>query len=70
MWISQDAAPYFEADNYKTWFYFSVTGVPQGEVVTFNFKNLNNQVRIDEKVMQLIVETILARSKACVSRYA
>jgi hypothetical protein len=31
-----------EGDYYKTWFYFSVTGIPQGEMVTFTFKNLNN----------------------------
>jgi hypothetical protein len=31
-------------DYYKTWFYFSVTGVPQGDSVTFTFKNLHNQV--------------------------
>lgn len=28
LWVEQDAAPYIQGDFYKTWFYFSVTGVP------------------------------------------
>lgn len=42
--MAADSAPFLEGDFYKTWFYFSVTGVPQGEQLTFTFKNLNNQV--------------------------
>ena len=45
LWVAHDAAPHMEGDYYKTWFYFSVTGIPQGELITFTFKNLNNQVR-------------------------
>ena len=44
LWVEQDAAPYIQGDFYKTWFYFAVTGVPQGEQITFTFRNLNNQV--------------------------
>ena len=47
-----------EGDYYKTWFYFSVTGIPQGELITFTFKNLNNQVsslRVSNAVNQLII---------------
>ena len=44
LWVAHDAAPHMEGDYYKTWFYFSVTGIPQGELITFTFKNLNNQV--------------------------
>ena len=46
LWVAHDAAPHMEGDYYKTWFYFSVTGMPQGELITFTFKNLNNQVSI------------------------
>jgi hypothetical protein len=46
LWVSSDAAPYIEGDFYRTWFYFSVTGIPQGETATFNFRNLNNQVQL------------------------
>lgn len=45
LWVSHDGAPY-QDDGYKTWFYFSVTGVPQGENLTFIFKNLNNQTKL------------------------
>jgi len=46
LWVEQDAAPYMQGDYYKTWFYFSVTGVPHGEQITFTFKNLHNQVSL------------------------
>lgn len=42
LWISNDCAPYRD-EGYRTWFYFSVKGVPQGEQLTFTFKNLNDQ---------------------------
>jgi hypothetical protein len=45
LWVSHDGAPYQE-DGYKTWFHFSVKGVPQGEQLTFVFKNLNNQTKL------------------------
>ena len=45
IWVSGDAMPHMGDDQYyKTWFYFSVTGVPPGELLTFTFKNLSNQV--------------------------
>jgi hypothetical protein len=43
LWVAEDSSPHFvERDFYKTWFYFSVSGVPQGEQLTFNFRNLHN----------------------------
>lgn len=42
LWVCSDSAPFLEGDYYRTWFYFSITGVPSGEVLTFTFKNLNN----------------------------
>ena len=43
LWIASDCDPYYQGENYyKTWFYFSVTGVPQGEQITFTFRNLHN----------------------------
>jgi len=38
-----------EADpnsTYKTWFYFSVKGVPLGATLTFCIINLSNQVKL------------------------
>ena len=45
LWISNDAAPYTD-HGYKTWFYFSIKGVPQGENITFTFKNANDQSKL------------------------
>ena len=42
LWVCSDSAPFLEGDYYRTWFYFSITGVPSGEMLTFTFKNLNN----------------------------
>jgi hypothetical protein len=44
IWISPDSMPYAaEPTSYRTWFLFSVTGVPKG-VKTLNFlvKNMSN----------------------------
>ena len=46
LWVSADGAPYTNECTSKTWFYFSVTGVPYGEQLTFTFKNLSNQSRL------------------------
>ena len=48
IWVASDASPHMEGEYYRTWFYFSVTGVPQGELITFTFKNLSNQVSITQ----------------------
>ena len=42
LWVSADGAPYTSEVGSKTWFYFSVSGVPYGEQLTFTFKNLSN----------------------------
>jgi len=31
LYVAADGAPYAEGDYYRTWWYFSVTGVTQGE---------------------------------------
>jgi hypothetical protein len=50
MYISEDSLPYTPlpagCQNYRTWFYFSVTGVPKGETVIFSMRNMNNQGRL------------------------
>jgi cytosolic carboxypeptidase protein 5 len=46
LYISEDSLPYTQlsggAQNYRTWFYFNVTGVPEGETVTYSIRNMNN----------------------------
>ena len=44
IWVATDASPHINDGYLRTWFYFSVTGVPSGEMLTFTFKNLSNQV--------------------------
>jgi Cytosolic carboxypeptidase N-terminal domain len=45
LWVASDSEPHFKnTDFYRTWFYFSITGVPSGEQLTFTFRNLHNQV--------------------------
>ncbi len=50
MFISEDSLPYVTmpggAQNYRTWFYFSVTGVATGETVIFSMRNMNNQGKL------------------------
>ena len=55
IYVACDATPHMDGDYYRTWFYFSVTGVPQGEQLTFTFKNLSNQV---SNVAQPLVRVI------------
>ena len=50
LWVASDASPHMESEYYRTWFYFSVTGVPAGEMLTFTFKNLSNQVSNLDKI--------------------
>lgn len=40
VWIGTD----HPENNYRTWFYFWVEGVAKGTTLTFNVKNMHNQV--------------------------
>jgi hypothetical protein len=68
LWVAQDSEPHIKnVDYYKTWFYFSITGVPQGEQLTFTFRNLHNQVSFlnrfkvsAEQIVQLGSETSIS----------
>ncbi len=41
--MSQDSEPYTNKGHYRTWFYFSVKGVPINHTLTFVIRNMNNQ---------------------------
>ena len=43
MYMSQDSEPYTNKGHYRTWFYFSVKGVPINHTLTFVIRNMNNQ---------------------------
>ena len=41
--MAEDSLPYMKnAGNYRTWFYYSVSGVKKGEQLTFSVRNMNN----------------------------
>lgn len=42
IWIGTDNPK----NNYRTWFYFSIKGLNRGIQVTFNIKNMQNQVTL------------------------
>lgn len=42
IWISADSLPYDPKGHYKTWFYFSVSGVEPGKEITFSVRNMSN----------------------------
>lgn len=46
IWISGDSLPYDPKGHYKTWFYFSVSGVEQGKELSFSVRNMSNQGRL------------------------
>jgi hypothetical protein len=46
LWISGDSLPYDPKGHYKTWFYFSVSGVDIGYEMKFSIRNMNNQGRL------------------------
>ena len=46
LYISEDCLPYATTGYYKTWFYFSVTGVPKSQTLTFSIRNMNNQGKL------------------------
>lgn len=46
IYISGDGLPYQQQGHYRTWFYFSVTGVKKDESVTFSIRNMGNQGKL------------------------
>ena len=45
LYISGDGAPY-EKPHYKTWFYFSVSGMSKDEKITFSIRNMGLQGKL------------------------
>ena len=44
--MSEDSLPYATQGHYRTWFYFSITGVNKGETLTLSVRNMNNQGKL------------------------
>ena len=45
LFISGDSVPYEKA-HYKTWFYFSIKGMPADSVIRFTIRNMGNQGKL------------------------
>ena len=45
LYISGDSTPYEKA-HYKTWFYFSIKGMPRDSIITFSIRNMGNQGKL------------------------
>ena len=43
LWIRADCAETVYETSYRTWFYFSVTGVPSGATLSFRIVNMSKQ---------------------------
>ena len=46
MYISTDSAPFRPDGQYRTWFHFKVTGVPQNETIMFCIRQMNHQSKL------------------------
>ena len=47
MWIAPDALMYASENSYRTWFFFSVTGLPaKARTIRFTLKNMSNQQKL------------------------
>jgi hypothetical protein len=55
IWIGTDHPD----NNYRTWFYFWVEGVTKDTTVTFNIKNMHNQVHIAPTQTRLLNEGLV-----------
>jgi len=62
--ISEDSKPYSTAGHYRTWFYFSVTGVPQGETLTFSMRNMNNQGKLYKAGLKPVFRVLPTHQKS------
>lgn len=57
LWLSGDGEPYVEEELYKTWFYFSITGVRPSTTVTFTIRNMKNQTKLYTAGMRPVFKT-------------
>jgi len=46
LYLSGDGLPYANVGHYRTWFYFSITGVKKGDSLTFSIRNMGNQAKL------------------------
>lgn len=66
LYISADSQPYVDELYYKTWFYFSVTGVRPSTVVNFTIRNMKNQTKLYQAGMRPVFKTVSSDGKVIV----
>ena len=57
LFMSGDGLPYTATGHYKSWFYFSITGVPKDSVVTFSVKNMALQSKLYKMGLRPVYRT-------------
>jgi len=57
MWMSGDGLPYQSSGHYKSWFYFSVKGLPREGRVTFSVKNMALQSKLYKMGLRPVFRT-------------
>lgn len=60
LWISSDAKPYSDEILYKSWFYFSITGVRPSTTINFTIRNMKNQSKLFTAGMRPVFKTVSA----------
>ncbi len=63
-YISEDSKPYSTEGHYRTWFYFSVTNVPQGDTITFSMRNMNNQGKLYKAGLKPVYRVLPTNQKS------
>jgi len=46
LFISPDSAPYADEELYRSFYQFLVTGVPNGDTLSFSIRNMKNQTKL------------------------
>ncbi|KAL4483174.1 hypothetical protein ABPG74_019200 [Tetrahymena malaccensis] len=62
LWVCNDCKGTQKATNYRTWFYFSVTGVNAETTLTFSIMNLNFQNKMFREGMQPTFKSSLSNT--------
>lgn len=60
LYISADGQPYADEILFKSWFYFSITGVRPSTTVTFTIRNLKNQSKLFAAGLRPVFKTVSA----------
>ena len=66
LYISSDSKPYVDEIYYKSWFYFSITGVRPSTGITFTIRNMKNMSKLYTAGMRPVFMTQSAEGKVII----